>query len=645
MFDLFRSREKSVRILLGALLVVVALSMLTYLIPNYDMGSRGNETVIAQVGDEVITTIDVQKAVQTVVKGRQLPPDMLGSYIPQIIESMVTERAVAYQAERMGIRITDADVADAIRSQIPSLFPDGKFVGKEAYAGMLAQQNVSIKEFEHELKRSLLLSRLRNLATEGVIALPGEIEAEYRRRNDKTKVEYVRLTNDKYRAEINVTDADLQRQFQYDGSKYRQPEKRSMSILVADQAKLTENLTPGDAELLRAYEQNKESYRVPDRVKVRHILLKTNEKPAAEEPKIKARAEDLLKQIKAGGNFSELAKKNSEDTGSAEKGGELPDWVTKGQTVPEFEKTAFTLNPGQTSDLVKTQYGYHIVQVLQKETARLKPFAEVRGELAEAYKKQRGSEIMEQIASRAQSELQKDPANPQKVASALGMEFYTAENAAPADPLPGIGVSKIFDDSLMGVKKGEVTQPVALSNVKIAIAVVTAVTPTRPSTLAEVRDKVRDAVVAARLNDVLMKKANELVQKANASGSDLKAAAKAMGLEVKVSDDFTRNGAVEGVGSAAYLQEAFSKPVGAILGPLGIAEGRVVIKVLSHTAADPSQMGEQRIAIREELKARKSRDRSMIFEAGLRQKLLQQGKIKLYQEVIARISQSYRGGV
>jgi peptidyl-prolyl cis-trans isomerase D len=644
MFDLFRSREKSVRILLGALLVVVALSMLTYLIPNYDTGSRGNETVVARVGDELITTIDVQKAVQTVVKGRQLPPDMLASYIPQIIENMVTERAVAYQAERMGIQITDADVADAIRTQIPSLFPEGKFVGKEAYAGMLAQQNVSIKEFEHELKRSLLLSRLRNLASEGVIALPAEIEAEYRRRNDKTKVEYVRLINDKYRAEINVTDADLQRQFQYDGSKYRQPEKRSMSILVADQAKVTENLTLNEAELLRAYEQNKESYRVPDRVKVRHILLKTNEKPASEEPKIKARAEELLKQIKAGGNFSELAKKNSEDTGSAEKGGELPDWVTKGQTVPEFEKTAFAMNPGQTSDLVKTQYGYHILQLLQKETARLKPLAEVRNELTEAYKKQRGSEIMEQIANRAQSELQKDPANPQKVATALGMEFYTAENAGPGDPIPGVGVSKVFDDSLIGVKKGEVTQPVALSNVKIAIAVVTAVTPARPSTLAEVRDKVRDTVVAARLSDLLMKKANELVQKANASGSDLKAAAKAMGLEVKVSDDFTRNGAVEGVGSAAYLQDAFVKPVGAILGPLGIADGRVVIKVLSHTPADPSQMAEQRTAIREELKARKSRDRSMIFEAGLRQKLIQQGKIKLYQDVIARVSQGYRGG-
>jgi peptidyl-prolyl cis-trans isomerase D len=644
MFDLFRSREKSVRILLGALLVVVALSMLTYLIPNYDTGSRGNETVVARVGDDVISTIDVQKAVQTVVKGRQLPPDMLGTYIPQIIENMVTERALAYQAERMGIQITDADVAEAIRSQIPSLFPEGKFVGKEAYAAMLSQQNVSIVEFERELKRSLLTSRLRNLASEGIVVLPAEIEAEYHRRNDKTKVEYVRVLTDKLKSAVTATEEEIQHRFKLEQAKYLQPEKKSLGILVADQAKVTQNISPSDADLQRAYDQNKDSYRVPDRVKVRHILLKTSEKPASEEPKMKARAEELLKQIKAGGNFGELAKKNSEDTGSAEKGGELPDWITKGQTVPEFEKAAFSMNPGQTSELVKTQYGYHIIQVLQKENARVRPFAEVRAEMVDAYKKQRGAEMMEQISNKAQAELQKDPANPQKVANALGIDYYSADNVAPGDPLPGIGVAKPFEDSLIGVKKGEVSQPVALPGNKIALAVVTGVTPARPSSLNEVRDQVRDSVIQSKVNELVVTRGNELLQKTNALGGDLKQAAKALGLEYKVSDDFNRNGAVEGVGSAAYLQEAFSKPVGSVIGPLGIADGRVVIKVLSHTPSDTSQMGEQRSAIRDEMKSKKARDRSMIFEAGLRQKLIQQGKIKLYQDVIARVSQSYRGG-
>lgn len=643
MFDLFRSREKSVRILLGALLVVVALSMLTYLIPNYDMGGRADDIVVAKIGQEVITTVDVQRSIQNVMKGKQLPPELLGTYIPQIIESMVTDRALAFEAQRLGYKVTDADVAHAIQTQVPALFQDGKFVGKETYAAMLAQQNMSIAEFEKELKRSLLISRVRGLASEGTIVLPAEIETEFHRRNDKTKVEYVKVTGEKFRNEVAVSDAEIKSLFDATAAKYQVPEKKSLAILIADQSKLTTAATPTDADLARAYELNKESYRTPDRVKVRHILLKTTDKPATEEPKIKAKAEDLLKQVKAGGNFPELAKKNSEDTGSAVTGGELPGWVTKGQTVPEFEKAAFTLNVGQTSDLVKTQYGYHILQVLQKEQAHVQTLAEVKTDLAAQITKQRASEMMDQVTSRAQSELQKDPAHPEKVAAALNMLLIPVNNVAPGDPMPEIGVSKPFEESITGLKKGEVSQPVALAGNKIALAVVTGVTPARPSTLDEVRAQVRETVVTQKLNEIVTKKAAELAEKARAAGGDLKQAAKAMGLEVKMSDDFTRNGAVEGVGSAMYLQEAFVKPANAIVGPLSVTEGRVVLRVVSHTSADLSELAAQRNAIRDEIKSRKGRDRSQLFEAGLRQTLIKQGKIKLYQDVINRVAQGYRG--
>jgi peptidyl-prolyl cis-trans isomerase D len=643
MFDLFRSREKSVRILLGALLVVVALSMLTYLIPTYDTGSHANETVVATIGGETITTMEVQRAIQTMVKGKQLPPELLATYIPQIVESMVTERAMAFQAERLGYRITDVDVARAIETQIPGLFQDGKFVGKEAYANMLAQQNISIAEFERELKRSLLASRVRNLAAEGVVVLPAEIEAEFRRRNDKTKIEYVKLTTEKYRKDVQVTDDEIRKVFQATTSKYQTPEKRNLAILIADLDKLSESINPTDAELQRIYDQNKESYRTPDRVKVRHILIKTTDKPAGDEPKLKAKAEDLLKQIKAGGNFAELAKKNSEDTGSAQNGGELPGWVTKGQTVPEFEKAAFTLPIGKTSDLVKTQYGFHILQVLKREDAHVREFAEVKGEIADQVKKQRSSELLDQVSSQAQTQLVKDPTSAEKVAAALKLQLVNANNVAPGDSLPEVGSSRPFEDTWMNLKKGEVSQPVALSGTRVVLCVVTGVTPARPSTLEEVKGQIRDSIVTEKVTELLAKRANELADKAKAAGGDLKAAAKALGLEVKTSDDITRNGAVEGVGSAMYLQDAFVKPVGTVIGPLSIADGRVVMRVVAHTGANMAELASQRTAIREELKSRKGRDRSQLFEAGLRQMLIKQGKVKVYQDVVGRLAAGYRG--
>src|SRR5450759_2487793 len=166
MFDLFRSRDKLVRIFLGALLLVVAFSMLTYLVPSYGNGSSGSDMMIAEIGKDTITLAETQRLIQATIRGRQLPVDILPTYIPQMVDQMVTERAMALEAERLGIQVSDADVADSIRQMVPSLFPppDGKFVGREAYAGMLAQQNMTIDQFQSELKRQVAITRFQAMA-------------------------------------------------------------------------------------------------------------------------------------------------------------------------------------------------------------------------------------------------------------------------------------------------------------------------------------------------------------------------------------------------------------------------------------------------------------------------------------------------
>src|ERR1019366_4014068 len=143
--------------------------------------------------------------------------------------------------------------------------------------------------------------------------------------------------------------------------RYTSPEKKSLTVLVADQAKMEATVNATDADLQRMYSQNQEACRTPERVKARHILLKTQGKPAREEAAIKAKGENLLKQLKGGADFAKLAKENSEDPSSGANGGDLGDWITHGQMVPEFDKAIFSLKVGETSDLVKTMYGFHIV--------------------------------------------------------------------------------------------------------------------------------------------------------------------------------------------------------------------------------------------------------------------------------------------
>jgi peptidyl-prolyl cis-trans isomerase D len=641
MFDLFRSRDKAVRFFLSALLLIVALSMVTYLIPSYGSGDRGPDGVVAKIGKDTVTTHEVQLAIQAQLRGRTIPPELVSLYIPRIVDEIITQRALVYEATRLGITVTDEETSNAIRGAIPQLFQDGKFVGRETYEAFLAQQNLSIPEFETEMQRQVLINRLRVVAIEGTVVSPAEIEQEFHRRQDKVKIQYVKISTDKMKSEAQVTPAEIKEYHDKNPSAFPVPEKRSMALVMLDQAKLEQSINPSDAELHRLYDSDRERFRTPERVQARHILLKTTGKSPEEDAKIQAKADALLKQIKAGGDFAELARKNSEDPGSATKGGELG-WIVRGQTVKPFEDTAFSLKPKDISNVVKTEYGFHILQVLDHEQAHQRTFEEVKSQLADEFRKQRASQVMQDLPDRVQAALKKEP--PAKVASEMNLAPpVLVENVAAGDPIPEVGVNKDFEQSLAGLQKGAVSQPVALPPSRVVMAVLTQVTPTHPASLEEAQAHIRQLLESQKLQQLVAKRANELAAKAQAMNGDLEKAAKSLGLEVKSPEAFSRQGAVEGLGQAGFVSQAFDKPVGAIFGPLPLSDGQVVGKVVSHLPADPSQFEAQRLGLRDELKGKKGRERVDLFDAGLRDQLIKEGKVKIYQDVVNRLVANYRG--
>jgi peptidyl-prolyl cis-trans isomerase D len=641
MFDLFRSRDKAVRIMLGGLLVIVAISMLTYLVPSYDSGSNGTGAVVATVGSDDITATDVQKLVQNTMRGKQLPPDMLPIYLPQLVDEMIVNRAMAYEAERLGFQVSNADLSSAIQQMIPSLFPDGRFVGRDAYAGMLAQQQLTIAEFESDLRRELLITRLKRVAMEGTIVTPLEIEHSYKQKYEKIKIQYVKIASDQFKKEVAPSDADLQSYFKANLPSYQTPEKKNLVILVADQAKLEQNLNPTDADLQRTYSQNQAQYHVPETANVRHILFMTQGKPPADEAKLKAQAEDVMKQIKDGKlKFEDAVKKYSEDPGSKDKGGEYAG-VQRGQMAAEFDAATFGQKPGDIG-LVKTSYGFHIIQVESRQAAHQQTFDEVKPQLAADWKKAHVADIMQKISDQAQTMLQKDPLHPDQVAAALNMEVVHADDVEPNKPIPDIGASPDFDQAITGLKQGQVSQAIALPGNKVAVAEVTAIVPARPATLDEVKDKVRDALIQNRLTAKVQQVSKELADKAKAMGGDLEKAAKEMKLEVKTSDPFMRADSIPGFGSANYVAQAFSDPNGAIVGPILMPDATVVVKVVEHVDADMSKLPAERATIRDQIKSQKAQQRDRLFEAGLKERLIKEGKIKIHQDVINRLITGYR---
>ena len=284
------------------------------------------------------------------------------------------------------------------------------------------------------------------------------------------------------------------------------------------------------------------------------------------------------------------------------------------------------------------------MQVMQHDPARLKPFDEVKATLAAEYKKQRVNDIMQQISDKAQAMLQKDPMHPEKVASDLNMQLVRVDGYENGKPIPEIGVSAEFDQSIAGLKKGEVSQPVALAANKIALAVALDVTPARPSTFAESESAVREEIIRKRSSTAVQNHAKELLDKAKSMGGDLAKAAKSMGLEVKTSDDISR----ERRGGRARVRHLRAGRFQAA-GRIGLRAGGDARfddrgeSDFARRTPDMSKLAEQRTTIRDELKGQKGRDREALFESSLREALIKQGKIKIHQDVINRLITQYRG--
>jgi peptidyl-prolyl cis-trans isomerase D len=638
MFDIFRSRTKAVRIMLGAMLGVIALSMLVYLIPGTGMtttAADSGDQVVAQIGGSDVTVGDIQQQLKNRLQNQQLPPDLAATYIPQLVDQAIAERAVAYEAEQLGFRISDRDLAETLRSiPVANQAPD-------VYRQAIEQQyGITVANFEDNVRVKSYEDAITNLAEEGIVVTPAEVEEEYRKNNEKIKLDYIGLDPSKVASTLKSTPEQVSAYFARNRNFYRLPETRNVQMIVADQAKVAQSIPVGDTQVQSFYNSHLDQYRTPERVRARHILLSTTNKPKDEVAKIRAQAEDLLKQLKAGADFAELAKKSSQDTASAVKGGDLG-WVSRGQMVKNFEDTVFTLKENELSGIVTTDYGFHIIQVLERQAPHLQTLDEVKSQIVTTLRNQSVFERMQELADQARTELVKSPQNAQQIATKLDLGFISDARYAPGTALPILGKDQQVNSALMAMKPGEVSQVLQAGN-RLAVAVLLGINPPRPTELAEVEAQVRKAEQQARAEEVVKAKAAQAAELLKQNGGDIHAAAKAVGAEVTSTDFFGRTGAAEGIGSAAVISDAFDKPVGSTFGPLTINPQTIVAKIVEHQAPDPAKFAQERDGIVLQLKAKKANDRLNLLQDSILSDLIQRGKVKKHQAVIQKLIAQYR---
>ncbi len=641
MFDLFRSREKSVRILLGALLVLVAASMLVYLIPGGPGGpSVSGQNVVAAVGGDKITTNDVQRAVQRITQGQtNLPKGVIAMYIPSIVNQLIEGKAMAYKAREMGLRISDQELGNAIEAEFaPQL--GGKFDIK-VYQMILSQQGLTATDYENMRREGLLAARLEGIELQSLIVSDADARAEYQRKNLKVGLQYIGFESKDFTSKVNKDPAAVKAYFDKNRAQFRIPEKRNIELVTGTTADFVQSAQVSDAQLQQQYQENIDSYRTPERVKVRHILIKTEGKPKEDAPKLKAKAEDILKQLQHGANFADLAKKDSEDPGSAEKGGELG-WIVRGQTVPSFEKAAFSLKPGQLSGVIETEYGFHIIQVEDKQTAHTQTFDEVKPQLLLEAKKQAAADNMTKAVDAAHAAITQAPSQAEAIAKKYNLKFFKLDNVTSGSPLPEVNTQQEVSSAIFAAQKGTVTDVVNMDTQgKAAFAVVTRIAPSHNAEFAEVQNEVLQKYTAAESERLAEEAAKAAAAKAR-KGESLEAIAKPYGLTIKTAAPFTIDGAAEGIGAATLLSDAFKANPGDVVGPVAAQSGQFVCKVSQKIPADMSQFAKNKDSVVQELTQQRQSLQGPLFRDSVVTELRRRGKIKMNEANLDRLIGSYK---
>jgi peptidyl-prolyl cis-trans isomerase D len=633
-------RNRWIKISMTVILVLICVSMVITLIPGLFGGptTGSSPDSVAVVGGQEISAVEVQRQVNQISQSQQIPEMMRGLYTRQVLDELIHQHAMEYEAQRLSIQVTPEEERERIQQMLPMDFSNGVWL-KDKYASDVPMYTrMSVPEFEAALRQGMVAEKLHHIVTDGLTVSPAEIEQEFRRRNEKVTIQYALIKPADLTASIHPREDELSAYFKKNVGKYQIPQKRSAQYALLDVAKLRAQ-THVSEDVLRAYYRDHLSdYKVENSVHVEHILFKTVGKTDAEVAEIQKKAEDVLKQAKQGANFEDLAKKYSEDDATKPKGGDLG-WIVEGQTVPEFQQVAFSLPKGSISDLVKTQYGFHIIKVLDRQTAHTKSFEEVRDSILPIVLDQQVNDEANKISDQMAGAVRQSDRQPiAGIAHKFNLELGDTPPVSVTDPVGALGSSQDLSRSLFQLGVGELSEPLHIDKGYV-ILTPKEVLPAHQATLAEVKDRVISDYQQEKSVELARSKANELAKSAQ-GGEALDKAAKSLGLEVKSSEPFARTGSVPDIGSANQLDSAFSMSVGQVAGPKEVGGNWIVYRIVAHESPNMDDLAKQRQDIEQQLLQTKQSAAFEAFRTALEDRLKKEGKLTINPEAVQRLTHS-----
>jgi len=487
----------------------------------------------------------------------------------QALEALIQKKILLLEAGRQNIQVSNEEVISYIK-RIPA-FQSNKNFSEPAYRNYIKSQRLTPGEFEETQRETLLLDKLEKIFRTHSKASKSEVLKEFRNQEDKVKLEYVRFTNDNFISKTTISDQALRDYFQANKSKFEIPPQIRVQYVKVEPKKYQSQIEPREEDIEEYYQTKIANFKVNKKYKASHILtslkpsdikgdITEEEKQKQADEKAKLKSDELLERLNKGADFSEVAKKHSDDPASGANGGSLGEFP-EGTMVSAFEKALDKLKPGEISKPVLSPFGYHIIKLESMEEKRIKPLSEVKDEIIQSLKEIKARQRVKRIVKRIHQAAQQD-GNLSKAAESHQLQtaetdFFSRENHI----LLEIGNQPEFFNSAFSLEKNKVSEPIITHEVSFVLKV-TEEKPKYIPELSEVQEKAKEALTDSNNEATTLKKFEELKENL-ARDKDLEKVVKGYDISIRNTPFFSKAESIPGIGNIDQIKEkAFTMKTG-----------------------------------------------------------------------------------
>jgi peptidyl-prolyl cis-trans isomerase D len=588
MLDFVRNKQKSIIIKIAFAIIILSF-VIGYAMLSSPGGPAGDDPTAeaAVINGKAIAYNDFQSTYsnlyqiyQNIYQDQFTPAlEKQLKLAEKTLDSLIDQALLQDEAERLQIEVSGKELVDAIANI--QAFQDNGVFNKDRYLQVLAYQRLSSDQFEAMQRSELVTTKVREQLQSGVTVTEADIDEEFRNNNEKINLNYVSLTPASFEKKVKVTDEDIETYFAEQQEVFRVPEMVALRYLQFEPERYLEEVTFEESELEKYHRRHLDQFEILEKIKASHILIKVEEGTSEKD-------------------FAELARVNSDDAASAVKGGNLG-YFTRGSMVKPFEKAAFSMNPGDISDLVETIFGYHIIKVEEYTEPGVRSLEDAMDEVKEGLRQEKAKQLAFEKAMDAYN-INRKTGDLEAAAEANELGLKESGLFARDGYIDGIGSNAEIINAAHLLEENKLAKPVVTDDGVILFAIKERVASHIPE-LADVKDMVIASYRTAQSTSLAEAAAEEMVASLS-DGSSLAKLAKRGKYTLEETGEFTRTYSpfVPRLGTSEELSYAafeLSEEETALGQYFDIQNRFVVVEVKERIAADLTQLDE---AKREELK-------------------------------------------